>query len=92
MHLASIIPFLGVPESFITKVNVDSLVDSLSSAKRHGVRGFVYTSSATCVLDGANDTPAELDETEPYPSVNLERFSALKLFSPLWAPLSLIRS
>ena len=73
MHLASIIPFLGVPESFITKVNVDSLMDSLSLAKRHGVKAFVYTSSATCVLDGADDAPAEgLDETSPYPSVNLE--------------------
>ncbi|CAE7460928.1 erg26, partial [Symbiodinium pilosum] len=79
-HLASIIPFVGVPESFIMRVNVDGVRESVEIAKKHGARGFLYTSSATCILDGENDAPAEgVDEDAPYPKVNMDTYTTTKV-------------
>lgn len=79
MHLASIIPFLGIPDSLITRVNVKALEDSVKMAKDQGVSSFVYTSSATCVLDGADDAPVDLDEGSPYPEKNMDTYTSSKV-------------
>jgi sterol-4alpha-carboxylate 3-dehydrogenase (decarboxylating) len=54
IHTASPVAF-GIPQSIMYKVNVDGTSNLLKVAQDAGVKAFVYTSSASVIMDAEND-------------------------------------
>jgi len=77
-HVASILPGCGIPERFMREVNVDGVRNSLAACAESGVRKFLYTSSATVVLDSGRRAQERLDESAPFPAQHLDLYTSTK--------------
>eukprot|EP00759_Apiculatamorpha_spiralis_P040401 PhF_6_TR38984/c0_g1_i1/m.58338/K07748/E1.1.1.170, NSDHL, ERG26; sterol-4alpha-carboxylate 3-dehydrogenase (decarboxylating) len=78
MHVASILPGVGIPQKFMSDVNVQGLKNSLDAAKECGVNVFVYTSSATVVLGKYELVANDITEDHPYPSEHVDYYTVTK--------------
>ncbi len=78
IHSASLIPFLGVPDEAIWTVNVDGTKILLNACATLGVRSFIYTSSATSVLNLSTRVSRKLKEDCPAPSQHIDTYAATK--------------
>jgi nucleoside-diphosphate-sugar epimerase len=78
IHTASLIPFLGVPQQAIWDVNVKGCELLLDIASRTGVIAFIYTSSATVMLDKQNRHARKLKESDPAPRNHLDTYTTTK--------------
>lgn len=79
IHCASLIPFLGVPNEAIWKVNVTGTKNLLDVSLAFGVKSFIYTSSATSVLSKNDRNAYKLTEDTPYPTQNLDTYTSTKV-------------
>ena len=64
IHTAS--PRYDAPKEIMYKVNVDGTKNLIAVAQQHGVRAFVYTSSASVISDNSTDL---INADEEYPLV-----------------------
>jgi nucleoside-diphosphate-sugar epimerase len=78
IHTASLIPFLGVPDEAIWTVNVDGTKNLLNVCVALGVRSFIYTSSATAVLDLSTRVSKKLKEDCPAPKQHIDTYAKTK--------------
>lgn len=78
-HCASIIPFLGVPDRALWLVNVQGTQNIADTASRHGVKSFIYTSSATVVLSKEDTNSRNLrEDSSPYPARHMDKYTEYK--------------
>jgi 3beta-hydroxy-Delta5-steroid dehydrogenase / steroid Delta-isomerase len=79
LHVASIIPFLGVPDRALWMVNVQGTRNIVDVASRNSVKSFLYTSSATVVLPKDDPNSRQLrEETSPYPAKHMDKYTTYK--------------
>ena len=79
IHTASLIPFLGVPSEAILAVNVDGTQNLLDECRKKKVPMFIYTSSATAVLEKEDRNARRLKEEDcPYPTTHPDLYTSTK--------------
>jgi nucleoside-diphosphate-sugar epimerase len=78
LHTASLIPFLGVPDKAIWDVNVKGAENILELSIENGVQSFVYTSSATVILDLNQRNARRLTEDASAPKQHLDTYTTTK--------------
>jgi sterol-4alpha-carboxylate 3-dehydrogenase (decarboxylating) len=78
LHTASLIPFLGVPEKAVWDVNVKGAELILNLSQENGVKSFVYTSSATVILEKNERNARNLTEDAPKPKHHLDTYTTTK--------------
>ena len=78
IHTASLIPYLGVPEEAIWKVNVEGTKSLIDACSENRVKYFIYTSSATSVLDLSTRVSLDLQEDCPVPRKHVDAYAATK--------------
>ena len=66
----------GQPRFVHIKVNIEGTKNVIEQAQKHGVRKFVWTSSASVVFDGSDQDG--VDETYPYPIRPVDDYSETK--------------
>ena len=66
----------GQPRSVHIKVNIEGTKNVIEQAQKHGVRKFIWTSSASVVFDGSDQDG--VDETYPYPVHPVDDYSETK--------------
>ncbi|EED78649.1 predicted protein [Postia placenta Mad-698-R] len=74
IHTAALIQ--GAPRDAMFRVNVTGTECVIATAKAHGVRKLVFTSSASVVFDGHDQ--AGVDESAPYPKVPFDEYNGSK--------------
>lgn len=70
-------PIAGLPREVMQKVNVEGTRTTLEASRDAGVKGFVWTSSASVCFDGQSDTVNQ-DETAPFPEVHMDGYNETK--------------
>ena len=81
IHVASLIPFLGVPEEAIWAINVDGTKCLLEACKSipKPVKSLIYTSSATVVLDKDIKSYESIAENKVgYPKQHMDTYTTTK--------------
>jgi nucleoside-diphosphate-sugar epimerase len=78
IHTASLIPFLGVPDQAIWTVNVGGTKTLTTTCSQHGVKYFIYTSSATASIDRSCRMVNNQEESAPLPKKFVDTYAATK--------------
>ncbi|KJE91194.1 3-beta-hydroxysteroid dehydrogenase [Capsaspora owczarzaki ATCC 30864] len=78
LHMASLLPSVGVSRDTFERVNVRGVETVLAACRENGVKALVYTSSATVLLDLHNKSIENADEDHPYPRQHIDDYTATK--------------
>jgi thioester reductase-like protein len=78
LHVASLIPFLGVPDAAVFRINVDGTANVVRACEQAGVPALMYTSSATVALDRDVVHARKLTEESPPPRTHLDTYTTTK--------------
>ena len=78
IHVAALIPYLGVPEEAIFAVNVHGTDKLLKLSASQEVKSFIYTSSATVVLERHSYVADKVTEGLPFPVEHMDIYTKSK--------------
>eukprot|EP01038_Epipyxis_sp_PR26KG_P016626 gene16626-22718_t len=78
IHTASLIPYLGVPDEAIMKVNVQGSQNLINCALKFSVKSFVYTSSCTVIMSPNVYRYENISEDIGMPKQHIDTYTASK--------------
>lgn len=78
IHMASIIPMLGVPDKAVWEINLLGTQNIVDECVKVGVPSFLYTSSATICLDKNVIISVNITEDMPMPIEHLDVYTTTK--------------
>ena len=80
IHVASLVPYLGVPDSATYAINVNGTANLIEAVKEYtSIKSLIYTSSATVVLDKYERNAVGLVEQQGvYPKNHLDVYTTTK--------------